>query len=203
MRYRSPMETFGSVDRLSRLAPRATWAAIGTLVASTASLALFFAGAGGVFGPINDLLLAATFVLLVPAVLAVGHLPGAPSWLRRLGAFALGGMAILVVGNILLVAGLVPLPVSFGTVSIGIVALLVWGAGAGHLALQGRILERGVGRWIVATGITFVLAAAAWPVLPIGAWSILGTLLFGTFLGWLVSLARALDRSRRPPEPIG
>jgi hypothetical protein len=188
-----PIEATPSASSAS-VAARATWAAIGTLGLSTVALALFFGGAGATFGPINDLLLAATFVLLVPAVMAVRRDPRAPGWLGALGALALVGMAILVIGNVALVARLIPLQASFVTVSLGIVALLGWGVGVGVVALRGRILEPAVGRWIAATAIAFVLAAAGWALLPIGAWSLLGVALFVTFTGWLVSLARALGR---------
>lgn len=173
--------------------------AAGALLLSGVALALFFGGAGAVFGPINDILVGLAMALLVPAILALSG-PAAPPWFRYLGWATIGAVVILVVGQVLLVAGVIPLPASFLTVSIGLFTFLAWVVVAAVLSLRGELLSTGFGRWGLSAATALVLAATGWFVLPIGVWSVLGSLLLVTLLGTLVQLGR--DLRRGSPAPV-
>ncbi|MCV0402709.1 MAG: hypothetical protein K5924_03250 [Chloroflexi bacterium] len=171
-----------------------TFAAAVTLLLSGIALALFFGPLGGIFGPINDILLGLTFILLIPAVLEVRRRAAsvAGAWFSWLALLAIGGIAVLVVGQVLLVTGLIPLGVSFATLGFGVLPFMLWAAALAVLSLRGRLLEPPVGWWGVAFAAALALAAATWPLLPIGVWSVFGVALLGSFLGWIVALGRAL-----------
>lgn len=175
--------------------------AVGTLIASAVALALFFGGAGAIFGPVNDVLLGITMVLIVPAVLSVRSLAAGRvgAWFAGLSWLALAGLAIVVVGQVLLVLGLIPLATSFVTLGVGFVAFLAWAGGVALLAFRSRLVARSVGWWAIALGVSLLAAAVTWGALPMAAWSVFGLALLVAFTGWLVALGRDLrSRISRP-----
>ena len=175
-------------------AGRLALAAAATLVLSGIALALFFSNVAYVFGPINDVLLGLTFVLVVPAILAVRRLAVGVtgSWITWLSYAAVAGIVLLVVGQVLLVTRLMSLGMSFITLSVGVLPFIAWTVAIGILALRGRILTRGVGVWGIGMAVALVLAAATWGVLPIGLWAAFGVALLVAFTGFLVVLGRAM-----------
>ena len=178
-----------------RAAGRLALAAAVTLVLSGIALALFFSNVAYVFGPINDVLLGLTFVLVVPAIIAVRRLavPVTGSWITWLSWAAVAGIGLLVVGQLLLVAGLMSLGLSFITLSVGILPFLAWTVAIGILSLRGRLLTRAVGLWGVGMAVALVGAAATWGLLPIDAWAAFGVVLLLAFTGFLVVLGRTLQ----------
>lgn len=179
---------------LRQLASRSTWLALGTLLLSLVAIVLFFGGAGFLFGPINDVLVALTLVLLVPAILAVRLLAGgrAGSWFSVLSAVAIAGMIGAAVGQLLLVVGVIDLQTSFLTGGIGVLPFVVWIGAQSYLALRRDVLSRRVGWWGAAfVGLSTVTAVAI-PLLPPALLYAMGLPLAVTLSGWLISLARDL-----------
>ena len=191
-----------------RRAGQAALLAVGSLGLSAASLALYFGGAGEIFGPINDALVAATFVLLAPAVLAVQQLDRgiAGRWLDVVSIAALTGIGIAALGQLLLIAGVLPLTGSFVTLGIGALLVVAWTGGLAAVALRDRVLSRSVGWWalalIAATGATAVGA----PVAGLGTAAlsvVFGIPLLVTTVGLLVALGRDLLRRAWQWEEAG
>lgn len=189
------MSDYAQPSSTTSRAGTAALAAAVTLLLSGIALALFFGGFGSIFGPINDVLLGLTFVLLVPAILEVRRLsgPNVGAWFTWLSYAAIGGIAILVVGQIGLVARLISLQTSFVTLSVGVLPFLLWAIALAILSMQHRVLGPGVGRWGVAFAASLLIAAVGWYLLPIGLWSALGAALLISFLGWIISLGRELS----------
>lgn len=184
-----------------RFAGASLFVAVGTLVASAVALALFFGGAGAIFGPINDVLLGITMVLIVPAVLSVKSLGAGRvgGWFTGLSWLALAGLAVVVVGQVLLVTGRIALTTSFATLGVGLVAFLAWAGGVAVLAFRTGLVARSVGWWAAALGVSLLAAAVSWGSLPMATWSIFGLALLVAFTGWLVALGRDLrTRISRP-----
>lgn len=162
--------------------------ATATTVAAAVSIALFFGGAGYVFGPINDVTTAATLVLIAPGVLAIRRLAGARagSWFSLLTYVTVAGFALAAGGLLALVAGLISLNDSFVTGGIGILPFLAWLAAVAFLAVRRGVLTRRVG-WLAAALIGISIAAgAAGPLLPINVLVFaLGMPLFAVLVAWL------------------
>lgn len=177
-----------------RRAAGTTSLAVVTLVLSGIALALFFGGMGSVFGPINDVLLGITFVLLVPALLATRRL-AERGWFSAVALVGVAGIVELVIGQVLLVTGVISLQASFLTLGIGFLAFAAWATSLAVLTLRRELLSPAVGRWALAFAATLVLAAVTWSLLPLAAWSVFGIALFIAFTGWLLTLAGALRRA--------
>jgi hypothetical protein len=176
----------------------ALWTAMGTLIASMVAIALYFGGAGDYWGPINDILVAATVLLLLPAIAAVRRLAAhAGEWLTLLSVAAGAGAVVIAGGQVALGLGLIDLETSFLTGSLGILPLLAWAGGTAELALRGRTLDRSVGWWAIALLVTVLVTAVALPSTSMDtptASLIFGGPLLVTLLGWMVSLSRTLAR---------
>jgi hypothetical protein len=187
------LDTRGGVTAPSS-AGRLALAAAVTLVLSGIALALFFSNVAYVFGPINDVLLGLTFVLVVPAILSVRRLAVDVTgpWITWLSYAAVAGIVLLVVGQVLLVTRSMSLGMSFITLSVGALPFMAWTVAIGILALRGRILTPGVGFWGIGMAVALVLAAATWGVLPMGLWAAFGVVLLLAFTGFLVVLGRAM-----------
>jgi len=182
-----------------RRAGRATLLAVGTLGLSAVALSLFFGGAGGIFGPINDALLAATFALLAPAVAAVRQLArgAAGRWFDIASAAALAGIATAAVGNVLLVVGLLPLVGSFVTLGVGALLVVGWTGALAVIALRHGVLGRAVGWWAVALVAATVATAFGTPLSGLGTAElsvVFGIPLLVATVGLLVTLGRDLLR---------
>ena len=182
-----------------RRAGRATLVAVGTLGLSAVALSLYFGGAGEIFGPINDALLAATFALLAPAVVAVRQLArGAAGWWFDIASVAvLAGIATAAVGNVLLVVGLLPLVGSFVTLGVGALLVVGWTGALAVIALRHGVLGRAVGWWAVALVAATVATAFGTPLSGLGTAElsvVFGIPLLVATVGLLVTLGRDLLR---------
>ncbi|MBA2383031.1 MAG: hypothetical protein H0V73_13065 [Chloroflexi bacterium] len=170
---------------LYRLAGWSGWLALIAFVVSGIALALFFGGAGQVFGPINDAFIAMALVALIPAVVAVDRLAVnelAP-WVRVVTIAAIVGIVIASVGQVLLIVGRISLEQSYLTGSIGIAPVLAWivlvavlglgpglvpamlgwlaiaSLGAVAIAVIVAVVMTGPAVWIASVGLAIVLAA--------------------------------------------
>ncbi len=185
--------------RFVRRAGRSALLAVGTLSLSAVALALYFGGAGGIFGPINDALIAATFVLLLPAVEAVRQLARSVTgrWFDVASAAALAGLTIGALGQVLLIAGLLPLAGSFVTLGVGALLVVGWAAALAVVTLRDRVLARPVGWWAVALVAATVVTAIGAPVSGSGTAElsvVFGVPLLVATAGLLASLGRDLLR---------
>jgi hypothetical protein len=190
-----------SADELERAA-RATVLALLALILASIALALFFGGVGSIFGPINDVLLGAMFVLLLPAIISTRRSARRP-WFTALSIIGIIGIVELVIGQLLLVTGVISLQASFATLGIGFLAFAAWGSGLAILSLRRQMLSPAVGWWAVAFAVTLALAAVAWEFLPLAAWSVFGLALLIAFSGWLASVAGGLKRASSSARSSG
>lgn len=173
----------------------ATFAAIVTLVLSGAALALFFGGAGAFWGPVNDVLIAVSLFLLIPALLAVRELArsaGVGTWFEALTLLALAGMVLAAIGQLLLVVRVIDLQASFVTGGLGTLPFLVWMGAVSYLALNGQVLSRAVGLWGAGFLLVCLVAVVGIPLLPQAVLYAMGIPLLVTLVGWLIALGREL-----------
>lgn len=182
-----------------RRAGRATLLAVVTLGLSAAALSLYFGGAGEIFGPVNDALLAATFALLASAVEAVRQLArgAAGRWFGVASAAALAGIAAAIVGQVLLIVGLLPLAGSFVTLGVGGLLIVGWTGALAVIALRHGVVGRAVGWWAVALVAASVVAAVGTPLAGLGTAElsvVFGIPLLVATVGLLVALGRDLLR---------
>ena len=182
-----------------RRAGRATLLAVVTLGLSAVALSLYFGGAGEIFGPVNDALLAATFALLAPAVVAVRQRSrgAAGRWFEVVSAAALAGIATAAVGQVLLIAGLLPLAGSFVTLGVGALLVVGWTGALAVIALRHGVLGRAVGWWAVALIAATVVTAVGTPLAGLGTAAlsvVFGIPLLVATVGLLVTLGRDLLR---------
>src|SRR4051812_4050620 len=136
---------------LDRLASTSSWVALVALVLSAIALALFFGGAGDVWGPINDGFLVVTAIALIPVVLAVLRAAGdvnAP-WVLVVSVAATAGLILIGVGQTLLIIGRLSLDGSYVTGGLGIVPVIAWIVLVVILSLGSDVLPRQVG-WLAA-----------------------------------------------------
>ena len=91
-------------------------------------LALFFGGAGGIFGPLNDLAVVLHYVLLVPLALIAQRLavPNDQPLKRWMIAYGMAGKLAIILLQILLLTGLMPFSQQIGLVSTAFLAVTVW-----------------------------------------------------------------------------
>lgn len=178
-------------ETLSIIAGWSTLAAIGALILAGVTIALFFGGAGDVWGPVNDVFSALTLILLVPAVVAVQDLGGPESgaWLLAATVAGLVGIVVAAGGQLLLVAGVIELRTSFVTGGIGVLLLGVWVVASAAIALGTDVLSERTG-WLAigALGLSAVttLVAATGRRALITAVSVV---LLVELVAWLASLA--------------
>lgn len=182
-----------------RRAGRSTLLAVGALGLSAAALSLYFGGAGEIFGPVSDALLAVTFALLAPAVEAVRQLArgAAGRWFGVASAAALTGIAAAVVGQVLLIVGLLPLAGSFVTLGVGALLVVGWTGALAVIALRHGVLGRAVGWWGVALVAATVVTAVGTPLAGLRTAElsvVFGIPLLVATVGLLVALGRDLLR---------
>lgn len=177
---------------LLRSAGVATLAAAVLIVLTAILLALAFSGASNAFGPANDILFAVALLLLIPAVEATRRLARARvgPWFGVVSILAMIGIVVLVVGQTLLVAGVITIGPAFVAVGIGLASVLVWGIACAWLARHGHaeVSSRRVAWWTVACGGAVLASSIAWFTLDLAAWSVFGLAEAVTFVGWLVAL---------------
>lgn len=184
-----------------RTASASLRAALITLTLSVIAISLYFGGGGDFWGPLNDILVAATVLLLLPAIMAVRQLSSerTGAWLTVLTFAACGGVFIMAAGQLALVVGLIALETSFVTGSIGVLMATAWLAATAVLALRTRTLGTSVGWWALAFVVAVIITAVAMPLLEADTPTM--SLLFGgplliALVGWMLSLARDLGSRR-------
>ena len=131
------------------------------LVVSAVALALFFGGAGQIYGPINDVFVAITMLALLLPILAVDGVAGPQTglWLRVVTVAALTGAVLAAVGQVLLVAGVIDLETSFITGALGIVPVLIWIVALIVVSLPLGILPASIG-WLAAAAMALILVGS-------------------------------------------
>ena len=191
----STSHAWTSPERL-RAAGYGTTAAIVLVVLGAIALAIYFSSGevGNVFGPISDIVFIGVMVLLIPAVLATRALVAARTgaWFTVMSVLAIAGLLTTAAGQALLVAGLIPLVVSFATFGIGLALLLLWGVSLWVPAVRQELLPRSVATYPVAAVVLLGLASAGWFALPGAAGYALALALGVAILAWLAALARML-----------
>jgi hypothetical protein len=185
-----------------RIAARGLYASSVTMVASMVAISLFFGGAGAIWGPINDLLVVATVLLLLPAVAVLPRLVGPVTarWFTLVSMAAAVGIAVIATGQLALVAGLITLDTSFLTGGLGVVPVIAWVGATAVPALRVAAFGRAMAGWAIGLvtliGITIVVLATLATDTPTLT-GVLGLPLMVTLLGWLLSTARAIERAAR------
>ena len=172
---------------LYRLAAVSSWVALAALVLSGIALALFFAGAGEFWGPVNDALIVVTAIALLPAIVGVARIAGdrgAP-WIGLLTVATIAGLILIAVGQTLLIVGRLSLEGSFVTGGIGVIPLIAWIVLVAVLGLAAGVLP-------ATTGWLAVVALAG-----IGAMSVIaavtrGPLRWAAGVGLLLALSVGL-----------
>jgi hypothetical protein len=173
------------------------WATV-TLAAAGVSLALFFGGAGAVFGPINDLTTAATLLLIVPGALATRRLARGRigGWYSALTLLTVAGIGVAASGLVLLVARVITLDQSFTIGGIGMLPFLAWLGALGYAALRRGVLTRRVGWLSLGTLGLSVVATAVSPLMPMSILVfVLGLPLLALIGTWLWVFGRDLSRA--------
>lgn len=172
----------------------ATFAALATLVLSAIALALFFGGAGRFWGPVNDVFIAATALLLIVPMAAIAHdHPGSGTWYLAVTATAIAGAVVVAIGQLLLVAGAIGLQQSFVTGGIGVVPMVVWVLALAIGILVGIIsLPAIVAILALASVAVAAVLAALHRTIPIAGTVAATALLTGLLVAWLWTLGRSL-----------
>jgi len=176
---------------LYRLASMSTWIALVALVLSGIALALFFAGAGELWGPVNDALIVVTVIALIPAVVVVLRAAGdrGTPWVALVSLLTIAGLVLIAVGQTFLIVGRLSLDGSYVTGGIGTIPVLAWMVLTAVLALGFDVLPDRVGWLAVAALVAIVVfsmtaAITMGPVLWVEAIALLAILAL-----WLGSLA--------------
>jgi hypothetical protein len=198
--------TMGAQHADARLLHWAGIAAIAGAVLLVLTAFLLVIGATGMtdaFGWANDVVVAVAMLMLSPAILVTRRLgwPRVQGWFDTLSWLALAGILVLVVGQLLLVIGVIRIGPAFLAVGSGMSAILAWGIGYAMLARRGHenVASISVARWALASAVSFAASALTWPTLGVAAWSVVGVALLISFVGWWVALGR--DLIRRSGEP--
>lgn len=166
-------------------------AAIVALIVSGVTIALFFGGAGTFWGPINDLFVALTAILLILPIVAALRL--APDdigpWFVVLSVTAVIGALLIAVGQLLLVAGAINLEASFVTGGAGVVPVLAWMVGLAYLVLTRDIMSVVVGYLVIGALVAAALATISSVILPWPATAAMSVVLLALLVAWLGVLA--------------
>lgn len=165
--------------------------ALVALVVSAVALALFFGGAGRVFGPINDVFIAVALIALVLPILAVDRITGTQGglWLRIVTVAAITGVALAAIGQLLLVVGVIDLQTSYVTGGLGILPVLIWVVALAVLAIPLGVLPAWIG-WLASATIALVIVASVIALATTGplAW-LAWAAVVAALCAWLWSLA--------------
>lgn len=182
---------------LYRLASLSTWVSLVALVLSGIALGLFFGGAGQFWGPINDALIVASAITLIPAVVAVLRLAadrGTP-WVLILSVAAVAGLVLIAVGQTLLIVGRLSLEGSYVTGGVGVVPVLAWIVLVAILSLGSGVLPSTTG-WLAVATIASIVVASIIGVVASGVvlW-VAGIGVLVVISGLLASLASSIGAS--------
>jgi len=178
-------------ETLYRAAGISAAVAVVAFVISAIALALFFGGAGQIWGPINDVFIAACMIALILPILAVDRMAGGQTgiWLRVVTVAALAGAILAATGQLLLVAGVIDLPTSYITGGLGFAPVLVWMVALVVLAGPLGLVPTAIG-WLAGAGLVLVAIASVSTAITMGpptwlAW----TAVVVVFALWMGSLA--------------
>lgn len=169
-------------------------AAIVTLVISAITIALFFGGAGAFWGPINDVFVAFTTLLLILPILAVLRLVSGQvgAWFAILSVAAIGGAIVIAVGQLSLVARAISLQTSFLVGGIGVLPILVWLAGLAYLGIIRDVLPASIGYLAGGVLALAALATVSSMALPVSVTTVISVALAATLAAWMWALAQSL-----------
>lgn len=169
-------------------------AAAVTVVIAGVTLALFFGGAGAFWGPVNDVFVAITVLLLIPAIVAVTQL--APDdtrpWFTAVSVAAIGGAVVMAAGQLLLVAGVIGLNASFVTGGVGVLPFLVWMGALAWLVLARQAMDPAVGYLIVAVLASAAALTVSAAILPMPITTVTSVALLALLVAWMVVLSGEL-----------
>lgn len=186
-----PMIEDGS---LFRAAGWSAWGALLALVISGVTIALFFGGAGDVWGPVNDVFVSITAVLLILPILAVDRIGGGETtpWLRIVSIAAIAGAILIATGQLLLVARVISLETSFVTGGVGVIPVLAWIVAVAVLGLGTAMLPPVVG-WLAAVTLVLIVLLSVVAALTLGpATWVTAAALTVAIAAWLGNLAAGL-----------
>jgi hypothetical protein len=176
---------------LYRAAGLSAVVALIALIASAVAIALFFGGAGQVFGPINDVFVAVTLIALVLPILAVDRAAVAQAgfWLRVVTVGAIAGAVLIAAGQLMLVVGIIDLQTSFVTGGLGIIPVLIWIVAVVVLSVPLGVLPVSLG-WLAGAVIAFVVVGSVVAMITAGplAWVTWATVV-AVLVAWLGRLA--------------
>jgi hypothetical protein len=144
-------------DRLFRVAG---WCAYASGVAC-----IFFGGAGGMFGTLNDIAVIVQYVIALPIVFAIQRLqrPQDPTLNRIATLIGIAGMLIVILLQTLLVLDVIPFSQQIGPVIGGFMVILAWFVLSAHI---GRDNED------VPSNMTLAVLAGLYIAYPVWAFSL-------------------------------
>lgn len=178
-------------DVLYRAAAVSGVVAVVALIVAAVTIALFFGGAGEIYGPINDVFVAITAVALLLPIVAVDRLagPDVGPWLRIVTVAALVGAIVVAVGQLSLVVGVIDLRTSFVTGGLGAIPILIWVVSVIVLAIPLGVLPESVG-WLAVAAIALVVGGSIIVALTTGmiAWATWTAVVVALVL-WLANLS--------------
>lgn len=178
-------------DVLYRAAAVSGVVAVVALIVAAVTIALFFGGAGEIYGPINDVFVAITAVALLLPIVAVDRLagPDVGPWLRIVTVAALVGAIVVAVGQLSLVVGVIDLRTSFVTGGLGVIPILIWVVSVIVLAIPLGVLPESVG-WLAVAAIALVVGGSIIVALTTGmiAWATWTAVVVALVL-WLANLS--------------
>ena len=179
---------------LVRAAGYSTYAAIATLIVAAITIALFFGGAGQFWGPVNDVFVSLTVLLLVLPVFAVLLLAGdqAGWWFSALSWLAIAGLLLVAAGQLLLVVGVISLNTSFLTGGIGITPFLLWALASIWTAWTFGVPSMMVGFLLAGVLVMSALTTAVSLALPGVATGIVSGVLTLALCAWMAALGSDL-----------
>jgi len=154
---------------LYRISSWASWVALVALAIAAVTIALFFAGAGEFWGPVNDVFDVVVLLALVFPVLAIDRLagPAAGAWLKVVTVAAIAGLVLAAAGEALLVIGIIDLETSYVTGGVGIIPFFAWLIALAILALGRGILPPSIG-WLSLGFLGLTVAVLAVSALTYG-----------------------------------
>jgi hypothetical protein len=155
---------------------------------------LFWTGKGEAYGPLNDVAVAAAlFLMIAPALAISGASPPDLAWLPLLGWAAAAGMAIAGAGQLLLVARVIRLNMSFVTGGIGILPVLIWMVVLAYAGIVRGTPSTSIG-WTAALVLVLIVPAAVTARASKRVALIWQSLLVAALMVWLAALARHLGQ---------
>jgi hypothetical protein len=176
---------------LYRAAGLSAVVALIALIVSAIAIALFFGGAGQVYGPINDVFVAVTLIALILPILAIDRAAGAQTgfWLRIVTVGAIAGAVLVAAGQLMLVVGIIDLRTSFVTGGLGIIPVLIWIVALVVLSVPLGVLPGSLG-WLAGAVIALVVVGSVVAMITAGpvAWVTWATVV-AVLVAWLGSLA--------------